>query len=220
MRYRNRFDRTGQCSEDGDNAEALFVSLASERGWSVQNATRKEQFLHIDYFLSQKGYKNYSFDVKARKKVKRADTETNDELIWIEWRNVAGNDGWLNGAANYIAFERENDFIIVERFQLKNLCEKIVKRDFVNNASDALYKIYQRKGRQDEISLIKLSDIFKNKITITISVYPKSTIKVGNDTNLGALNNYCVAYKRLSLLIYYLAINRRFLRSTQRHKTQ
>jgi len=172
MRYRNRFDRTGQCSEDGDNAETLFIALASERGWSVQKASRKEQFLHIDYFLSQEGYKNYSFDVKARKRVKRADAETNDELIWIEWRNVAGNDGWLNGAANYIAFERENDFIIVERFQLKNLCEKIVKRDFVNNASDALYKIYQRKGRQDEISLIKFSDIFKN---IKYRVWPKNS---------------------------------------------
>lgn len=171
MRYRNRFDRTGQCSEDGGKAEDFFLSLAQERGWLVEKATRKEQYLHIDYFLSQAGYQTYSFDVKARKKVKRSDSEVNDDLLWVEWTNVAGKDGWLNGAANYIAFERENDFVIVERFQLKNLCEKLVSKKKVSSTSDALYKIYQRKGRLDEISIIKFSDIFKN---IKYKIWPKN----------------------------------------------
>ena len=116
-------------------------------------------------------FRSYSIDIKARKKIKRSDNETNDNLIWVEFLNVAGNGGWLVGAAEFIAFERENDFIMVNRSALWKLCLKLVDQDSrVDTAKNALYKIYQRKNRKDEISIIKFSDIFKN---LKFKVWPK-----------------------------------------------
>jgi hypothetical protein len=171
MKYRNRFDRTGECSEKGHDAESLFTSIAEKQGWKAVQADRKQQLSHIDVFLSKEGYPIYSIDIKARKKIKRSDSETSDDLIWVEFLNVAGNAGWLIGAAEFIAFERENDFIMVNRSALWKLCLKLVDQDSrVDASKNALYKIYQRKGRKDEISIIKFSDIFDN---LKFKVWPK-----------------------------------------------
>ena len=171
MRYRNRFDRTGQCSETGHDAENLFISVAEKQGWQAVKADRKQQLSHIDVFLSKEGYSTYSIDIKARKKIKRTDSETSDDLIWVEFLNVAGKGGWLVGAAEFIAFERENDFVMVNRSALWKLCLKLVDQtQRVSQSKDALYKIYQRKDRKDEISIIKFSDIFKH---LTFKVWPK-----------------------------------------------
>ncbi len=171
MRYRNRFDRTGECSEKGHDAESLFISIAEKQGWTAIKADRKQQLCHIDVFLTKEHYNTYSLDIKAKKKIKRSDNEASDDLIWVEFLNVAGNGGWLVGAAEYIAFERENDFIMVSRPALWRLCMKLVDQDSrVSESKDALYKIYQRKGRKDEISIIKFSDIFEN---LKFKVWPK-----------------------------------------------
>ena len=171
MKYRNRFDRTGQCSETGHDAEALFISIAEKQGWQVVKADRRQQLSHIDVFLSKERHPTYAIDIKARKKIKRSDDQANDEFIWVEFLNVAGKGGWLVGAAKYIAFERENDFVMVNRRLLWKLCLKIIdQNDRVESSKDALYKIYQRKGRKDEISIIKFSDIFEN---LTFKVWPK-----------------------------------------------
>ena len=171
MKYRNKFDFSGQCSENGYNAENLFISIAEKQGRKAIKADRKQQLVHIDVFLTKDNYETRSLDIKARKKIKRTDAETNDELIWVEFLNVAGNGGWLVGAAEYIAFERENDFIIVNRRALWKLCmEKVDQNSRVTSSKDALYKIYQRQGRKDEISIIKFSDIFDN---LKFKVWPK-----------------------------------------------
>jgi hypothetical protein len=60
---------------------------------------------------------------------------------------------------------------MVSRPALWKLCLKIVDQDSrVSESKDALYKIYQRKGRKDEISIIKFSDIFEN---LKFKVWPK-----------------------------------------------
>lgn len=168
MRYRNRYDFSGQCSEKGHDAESLFAKIAESKEWSVTKATRKEQLDHIDVWLSNVSDEKYSIDVKARKKINRKDEDCTDELLWVEFKNVAGNDGWLKGKAQYIAFERENDFILVRRKALLGLCSAII--DFkknVDKAQDALYSIYRRKNRKDEISIIKFSDILNNLSFVT-----------------------------------------------------
>ncbi len=171
MIYRNRFDRTGECSEKGHDAESLFISIAEKQGWKAVKADRKQQLAHIDVFLTKENYPTHSLDIKAQKKIKRTDSDVNDELIWVEFLNVAGNGGWLVGAAEYIAFERENDFIIVNRAALWKLCmEKVDQNARVTQSKHALYKIYQRKDRKDEISIIKFSDIFEN---LKFKVWPK-----------------------------------------------
>ena len=171
MKYRNKFDFSGKCSDDGHNAEDLFVSIAEKQGWKAVKANRKQQLAHIDIFLTKENYPTRSLDIKAQKKIKRTDAEVNDDLIWVEFLNVAGRGGWLVGAAEYIAFERENDFIIVNRAALWKLCmEKVDQNTRVTQSKHALYKIYQRKDRKDEISIIKFSDIFDN---LKFKVWPK-----------------------------------------------
>ena len=163
MFYRNKYDITGECSNMGGSAEEQFKEIAEKLGNQVTKSTFREQISHIDFHvLNQKGEK-YTVDVKSRKKVKRKDDNINDELIWIEFKNVQGKNGWLYGAANFIAFEREHSFLIVSRPALAKLCEKIVDLTEINvNIRYPLYKGYQRYGRKDLLSLIKIEDITDN----------------------------------------------------------
>jgi hypothetical protein len=48
--------------------------------------------------------------------------------------------------------------------------DKVDQNSRVTKSKDALYKIYQRKDRKDEISIIKFSDIFDN---LKFKVWPK-----------------------------------------------
>jgi len=163
MGYRSRFDLTGESQRMGETAESLFEFLAKRKEIPIEPATEKQQKSHIDFFLTNKKGQKISVDVKACKKSSRSSTSSNQDVVWIEFKNVAGNRGWLYGAADYIAFERENDFVIASRSALVLLCERVVNlTKKVQKVEDALYCIYNRKGRNDEISLIKMKDILEN----------------------------------------------------------
>ena len=102
----------------------------------------------------------FSVDVKSRKKASRSDTSFDDVWNWIEFKNVKGNPGWLYGEADYIAFEREKDFILASREELKNFCEeRIDQDDRVHSAYEAKYKCYQRAGKKDLITRIRMEDV-------------------------------------------------------------
>ena len=139
----------------GQRIEKEFAPLLRQRDPNYRKANREEQFRHIDYF-SDFG----TIDVKAKKKINRADASEQDELVWVEFKNVQGRDGWLRGQTDIIAFERNNDFILIKRNYLLGMCQ--VKCDLskkVTSSRDALYKGYQREGRKDLISIVKMSDI-------------------------------------------------------------
>ena len=75
---------------------------------------------------------------------------------------MQGRDGWLRGQTDVIAFERDNDFVLIKRNYLLGMCQ--IKCDLskkVTNSKDALYKGYQREGRKDLISIIKMSDVLE-----------------------------------------------------------
>ena len=99
-------------------------------------------------------------DVKSKKRVSRKTENVQDDLIWIEFRTVRDTKGWLFGSADLIAFENQNGFKIVERKTLVRVINKLVKIHVkVDKPEDALYKVYTRKGRPDEITLIKTNDL-------------------------------------------------------------
>lgn len=170
MGYRNSFDFSGQNQISGERAEDLFEKIALKKNLKIQRATVKQQLSHIDFILTNTKNQSFFFDVKARKKISRASTDFSDDLVWIEFKNVAGNQGWLYGSSDYVVFERENDFVIVPRVNLVSLCERIVSNIKVDKSKDCLYKKYSRKDRQDEISLIKMKDIVEN---IKVSIWNK-----------------------------------------------
>ena len=141
----------------GQRIEKEFAPLLRQRDPNYRKANREEQFQHIDYF-SNFG----TIDVKAKKRVSRSDSNEQDELIWVEFVNVQGREGWLCGKTDVIAFERDQDFILIKRNHLLGMCK--VKCDLtqrVTNSKDALYKGYQRQGRKDLISIVKMSDVLE-----------------------------------------------------------
>lgn len=168
MAYRNRFDRDGTSQQMGESAEDLFYKIAISKKVKIQKASLKQQLSHIDFILTDKNNKSCFLDVKACKKNSRSSKDVNEDVVWIEFKNVAGNTGWLYGVSDFIVFERENDFVIVPKKPLILLCERLVNKNIiVDKPQDALYNIYTRKNRKDQISLIKMTDILNNiKITI------------------------------------------------------
>ena len=179
MAYVNKYDKGGDCSVMGHRAEGTFSNLAEARGFNVQEATRQENMHeHWDFALDRWGDKDDDLvymmvDVKARKKTSRKDTKFNDEWTWLEFKNVRGDPGWLQGEASHIAFEREKDFVLVPRSTLLTWAEdEIQKRSRpqgkpptssrAQNARDAKYKYYTRYNRNDLLTQVHIKDMIES----------------------------------------------------------
>lgn len=151
----------------GRMAEVRFVRAAREKGLMVTKSSHTEDMHeHIDYWLAMSSQgKRWGVDVKGN--------NLPDE-IWVEFKNVRGNPGWLYGGASIIAFDmpEEGGFAIVDREELAFFCEKHVANEFVTNKQEAYLKRYTRKDRQDVISILKLHDI-KNLMSYRVWEYSK-----------------------------------------------
>lgn len=157
-RYSNA---TGRC------AEVRFVRAARNKGLLVTKSSHTEDIHeHIDYWLAIKDGGKWGVDVKGNNL---------PDQIWVEFKNVRGNPGWLYGGATIIAFDmpEEGGFSIVDRQELAFFCEKHVKDEVVSNKSEAYLKKYTRKDREDVISILKLHDI-KNLVSYRVWEYDKN----------------------------------------------
>lgn len=167
MSMTNFEKRRKYSSATGRVAEVRFQRAALAKGLSVSKSTHEEDMhKHIDYWVALKSGKKWGIDVKGN--------NLPDE-IWCEFQNVRGNKGWLYGGAHYIAFDmpEEGGFSIVSREELAFFCEKHVRDEIVTNKSFAYLKKYQRKGNQDIITKVKLSDI-KSLLSYRVWEYDKS----------------------------------------------
>ena len=156
---RNKYDKKDSL-ELGQSAESRFAFAAQHRGWNVVEASKEGNVEeHYDYEISKDG-QHLKVDVKSKKRVSRKDG-TQDDFIWVEFKTVRNTKGWLFGSADLIAFENQNGFKIVERKALVKLINRLVDVGGVKVKSpeDALYKTYTRKGRPDQMTLIKATDI-------------------------------------------------------------
>jgi len=117
-------------------------------------STKSEDInMHVDYWHPKENGERDGVDVKGN--------NLPDE-IWVEFRNVRGDLGWLLGEAKWIAFEMPevNGFIRVERKDLYLWCRKNIDfKDYVLLKEDAYRRIYQRIGRQDKISKLTIKDL-------------------------------------------------------------
>lgn len=161
------------CADRGFSAETIFKQLAEQKGYSVRVAGREEQFSHVDFVLT-KGDLTWRVDVKGAKRKKRTDDKVDYSIIWCEIKNGNGGDGWLvkdQKGATTIAFELENEFVIVSRKDLLGLVKKICNLEkMVGQSKNALYCGYKRFGRQDLLTLIKTEDLKQ----INHSIWPKN----------------------------------------------
>jgi len=150
----------------GQKGEDLFVELIEKKKHiTVVKATWTEQVKeHIDYKLIGNDYK-ITVDVKAMKRIGRWDGKPQDDIIWIEFKNISGKKGWLYGEADAISFQCIDGFLCVARKKLVKLCEKLVgykRKDItLENAKSkkGLYTLYTRNGRNDILTTITKADL-------------------------------------------------------------
>ena len=152
---------------DKSGIEGLSVEQKFER-WCVARGNRvyapPEQVNiedHIDAIIYNKKDERHTADIKAQKKISRGG-DKQSSWTWVEFTNVNGKVGWLYGKADYVIFELDQGWLFVKLERLKNLSERLVDMDtVVKKSQDAKYKIYQRAGRKDRISLIEIDEIKK-----------------------------------------------------------
>ena len=114
----------------------------------VRKSSRDEDIhMHIDYWHDDQGV-----DVKGN--------NLPDE-IWVEFKNVNGDHGWLFGEATSIAFDMPElaAFVVVDREQLKEYCRDNVDFTALVSKQEADKKCYQRKDREDLITYLVLEDL-------------------------------------------------------------
>jgi hypothetical protein len=148
----NKFDKGGLCLEIGMNAEKELIKIAEKKNVRIEKSSRHNDMKeHFDYFFHHRtGTKKV--EVKAMKKLGRAG-EQQDEWIWVEFKNVGGNPGWLYGKADLVAFEFKEHFLFVDRQELADISEKLINRDIIAKKScDAKYIGYRRWNRPNELT--------------------------------------------------------------------
>lgn len=137
----------------GKEAEYLLCELFKIFGETQMSSEQEDIHEHWDFSFTIK------VDVKTMKKLNRNDEDYNEDIHWIELRNVHGNKGWVHGKAQVIAFETKETWILVERPKLIELLDKKIvdKENFVT--SPQLYRIYRRSNRKDAVVLVNTQDL-------------------------------------------------------------
>lgn len=149
-------------------------------------STTSEDILgHFDVTLN-----NLKYDVKSLKRIKRDDPQPNEQYHWLEIKNVHGKKGSLYGDADFLAFETNDFWVVVDIIKVQNFVSKNVNKVYVNNQDEALYCLYRRSERNDVLTLVKTIDLMsiaahiipkleKNRITHFIgdSVYSEKAVK-------------------------------------------
>jgi len=99
----NKFDKDGSCLVTGQGAEDQLKKIAESLKIKIEKSNRKDDmYQHFDYLIHfPEGPKKV--EVKARKKLSRKG-EQQDEWIWIEFKNVSGNPGWIYGLSGFNCF--------------------------------------------------------------------------------------------------------------------
>lgn len=132
--------------------EDKFAHIIKTMGEVKPSSTKEDMDEHWDVKLDVK------FDVKAVKKINRIDDETDDNIHWVELINVRGDKGWLYGNADYFAFELNDYWVIVDKKSLQDFIADKCKAKQKSEKPE-LYKLYNRSGRSDVITLVKTIDL-------------------------------------------------------------
>lgn len=123
-------------------------------------STDDDMFRHIDLFwTTPKGIK-VSIDVKGERKNKRGDKDTDNKIQWVEFVNVNGDNGWLRGGADYIAFMHAKEVLFVRRDRLLEFATaKVRGKEISSDLPKEPYVPYRRNGRKDVIAKVLRRDL-------------------------------------------------------------
>lgn len=144
--------------------EIEFSHLVEDLGSIRPSSKYEDIYGHYDLKLNINGKLIY-IDVKALKKIHRYDEKTDERYHYVEIRNVKGKLGWLYGKADWFAFETNDSYVVVDKLKLQELIATLCK-DKVYSDKPELYKLYNRKGRKDLITLVYTKDLIDISIMI------------------------------------------------------
>jgi len=135
--------------------EQEFINILKREGYEVASSNNQQDMIeHWDLKIT----KSYKTDVKALKKIRRADQNVQEDYHYIEILGVTGELGWAFAeGVNMFAFETFDYWVLVKKEDLQNLVKEKVQKEWVK--SPTLYKMYRRNGRKDIITLVKTLDL-------------------------------------------------------------
>tara|TARA_R100001510_G_C7511292_1_gene110823 strand:+ start:23 stop:538 length:516 start_codon:yes stop_codon:yes gene_type:complete len=131
------------------------------RRWpdAKKSTDHEDMFDHVDYWHVRNG-ERFGVDLKGNK---------HPNQLWVEFKNVNGKEGWINGKAKWIVYDipQMGGFAGIERLKLRDWCIEHVDPKHVKKPKDAYKKIYSRsdwaKGngepQEDLITFIKIEDL-------------------------------------------------------------
>ena len=154
----------------GREVEESFASqILSDVVWATKLQDVREHWDGSGILPSEYGVEGrQKFDVKGMKKFIRFDSSTQDDLAWIESKNVQGMNGWILGEANYIIFERLDSWLMVNREDLLHFVnDKVKSLGYLKGKKP--YHIYGRPSRQDKLTLVPFTDMEQLSNTKNIS---------------------------------------------------
>lgn len=152
----------------GKEVEEKFRTYAESKGLNViDSSDRQNIYEHFDFKVTNSSGKTIKVEVKGEKRVNKSEPLSKD-YTWIEFVGITGHEGWMFGEADYMAFDRGDEYTLVKRTELLeevvkkvflNYCTYIVKENGHIDPVKNLYKLYQREkdGRKDLMVLIPLT---------------------------------------------------------------
>jgi hypothetical protein len=165
--------RYQQFLDDGRIVEKKFSDHLKEYGnvfWSTKN---EDIWEHWDLKLIPEdpncpliiwGRDNLitTYDVKSIKSKSRGKL-SDDSIHYIEFVNVDGKTGWLYGKSDYISFETNQDWLVIDRLDLIKFAEKYKNQiPVIKPYKDPKpYKLYYRQDRKDRFIMVETTELRK-----------------------------------------------------------
>ncbi len=148
----------------GRNDEAFVArQLETQVGGMIRVATQAEDIYdHVDFWWTKPDGAIVGVDVKGMKKRSRYDDRPDNDITWLEFRNVHGEAGWLYGKATYLAFRRIGLTVFVDRLRLVGYAEDMIRGKQVVDRRPVVCGIpYTRSrwGRNDVTVMVPLDDV-------------------------------------------------------------
>jgi len=136
----------------------LFKKIAKSKGLIPLKPNYNQFKTFTNLLLEGKNKKISKICLKSLK-----ENGKDNSWVWVELKNSEGKPGWLFGSSDFIVFEMKTEFIFIDRLKLIDFVFKNVSMDkpFCKNWWEAKNKICQRKGKQDQITLLKIFDLKK-----------------------------------------------------------
>ena len=132
----------------GKETELEFSKLFES---SIQSTKEEDIRQHWDVAIDIK------FDVKGLKKISRTDESVNENIHWLEIKNVNGDLGWVYGQADYFVFETHKYWILVAKEELQTFIKENIIKEY--SKTPTIYNLYTREGRKDVLTLIPTLDL-------------------------------------------------------------